>query len=277
VSYPSIDNDEALRLLERLDVLILDVRTPQEHAQLGHIAGARLLPVQCIASAPAVLPRDGRPILVYCEHGVRSRHAADLLVRVGFDNVHNLAFGMAEWHGPREMGETPLWGPSPWLLEHASLYASKRRVLDVACGRGRHALLFAAAGFEVTAMDRHAESLAELRASAAALGVRVDTREVDLEAPDYSFGAETWDVIVVTRYLHRPLFPALRTALAPDGLLVYETFTTAQRDEPTGPSRPEFLLEPGELRALVAPLEIVAYDEEVVDARHLARVVARKP
>src|SRR5690606_15114776 len=66
VSYPSLGNDEALRLLERPDVLILDVRTPQEHAQLGHMPGARLLPVQCIASAPAVLPRDGRPVLVYC-------------------------------------------------------------------------------------------------------------------------------------------------------------------------------------------------------------------
>jgi SAM-dependent methyltransferase len=224
-----------------------------------------------------VLPRDGRPILVYCEHGVRSRHAADLLVRAGFENVHNLALGMAEWHGPREMGEGRLWGPSPWVLEHAPLYASKRRVLDVASGRGRHALLFAAAGFDVTAMDRNAEALDELRASAAALGVSVDTRPVDMEASDYSFGPETWDVVVVTRYLHRPLFPALRAAVAPDGLLVYETFTAAQRDEPTGPSRPEFLLEPGELRALVAPLEIVAYDEDVVDAQHLARVVARKP
>lgn len=276
MAYPSLANDEALQLLARPDVLVLDVRTPDEYVQLGHIPGARLLPVQCIASAPAVLPRDGRPILVYCEHGVRSRHASDVLVRAGFANVHNLALGMAEWQGPREMGETPLWGPSSWVIDHAPLYASKRRVLDVASGRGRHALLFAAAGFDVTAVDRNAEALAELRASAAALGVGVDTRHADLEVQGYSFAPETWDVIVVTRYLHRPLFPALRAAVAPDGVLVYETFTTAQRDEPTGPSKPEFLLEPGELRRLVTPLEVVAYDEGVVDTHHLARVVARQ-
>lgn len=276
MAYPSLGNDEALRLIARPDVLILDVRTPDEYAQLGHIPGARLLPVQCIASAPAVLPRDGRPMLVYCEHGVRSRHAADLLVRTGFDNVHNLALGMAAWHGPREKGEGALWGPSPWVVDHAALYASKRRVLDVASGRGRHALLFAAAEFEVTAVDRDPDLLAELAASADALGVRVATRRVDLEVPDYSFAPETWDVIVVTRYLHRPMFPVLRAALAPDGVLVYETFTTAQRDEPTGPSRPEFLLEPGELRSLVHPLAVVAYDEGVVDTHHLARVVARQ-
>ncbi len=262
--------------MARPDVLVLDVRTPQEHAQLGHIPGARLLPVQCIASAPAVLPRDGRPILVYCEHGVRSRHAADVLVRAGFDNVHNLAHGMADWDGPRELGEGTIWGPSAWVLDHADLYASRRRVLDVASGRGRHALLFAAAGFEVTAVDRDAEALAELAASAQALSVSVTTRTVDLEVPDFSFAPETWDLVLVTRYLHRPLFGALRAALAPGGLLVYETFTSGHRNEPTGPSSDAFLLQPGELPRLVAPLEIVDQAEGLVDGQHLAAVVASR-
>src|SRR5690606_2531077 len=125
-----------------------------------------------------------------------------------------------------------------------ALYQGHRRVLDVAAGRGRHALLFAAAGFEVTAIDRSAEARAELARNADALGVRVSLRDTDLETDAFTFDGETWDVIVVTRYLHRPLFPALREALAPGGVLVYETFTIAQRDEPTGPSSSAFLLEP---------------------------------
>lgn len=276
MTYQTVNNDTAAALLAAEDVLVLDVRTPAEHEGLGHLPGARLLPVQCIASAPAVIPRDGRPILVYCEHGVRSRHAAEVLVRAGYPHVYNLAEGMAEWTGPRVHGSTPLWGPSAWIIEHAHLYASKSRVLDVACGRGRHALLFAAAGFEVTAVDRDADALAGMTASAAALGVSVNARADDMEVPGYTFAPRSWDVIVVTRYLHRPLFGALRDALAPGGLLVYETFTAGQRDEPTGPSSEAFLLQPGELLSLVAPLELIDQFEGVVDGQHLAAVVARR-
>lgn len=276
MTYRTLTEADARALLDRDDVLVLDVRTPPEHAQLGHIPGARLLPVQAIAAAPAVVPRDGRPILVYCEHGVRSRHAAEVLERAGFANVHNLAHGMADWSGPRAFGESPLWGPSPWVLEQAAHYTGKRRVLDVAAGRGRHALLFAASGFTVTAVDRDLDALAELRASAEALDLRVETRVVDLEAGDYTFAPEQWDIVIVTRYLHRPLFAALREAVAPGGVLVYETFTTAQRDEPTGPSCPDFLLEPGELTGLVAPLEVVDEAEGLRDGAHLAAVVARR-
>ncbi len=274
MSYQTVTEDQAAAVLRAGDALVLDVRTPGEFATLGHLPGARLLPVQCIASAPAVLPRDGRPILVYCEHGVRSRHAADVLVRAGFPNVLNLAGGMADWHGERAFDEPLVWGPSPWVLEHAALYQG--RVLDVAAGRGRHALLFAAAGFEVTAIDRSPDACADLARNAAALGVHVDVRHADLEAEDFSFGEESWDVVVVTRYLHRPLFPALRDALSPGGVLVYETFTSAQGDEPTGPSSPAFLLHPGELPELVIPLEVVASHEGLVGGQHLAGIVARK-
>src|SRR5690606_28228985 len=137
-------------------------------------------------------------------------------VRTGFANVLELAHGMAEWQGDRAFGEGTVWGPSPWVLEHAARYQGRRRVLDVAAGRGRHALLFAAAGFEVTAVDRDGAAREELASSAAGLGVQVDIRDADLEADGYTFGG-TWDIVVVTRYLHRPLFPALRDALAPDG------------------------------------------------------------
>ena len=64
--------EEAERLLA-LGAIVLDVRTPREHEELGHIPGALLLPVELVAAAPAALPDDGRPVVVVCEHGVRSR------------------------------------------------------------------------------------------------------------------------------------------------------------------------------------------------------------
>ena len=107
----------------------------------GTFAGAWLLPVDLIASAPAVLPEDGRPVLVYCEHGVRSVAASRLLSAAGIDRVLNLAGGLAVWTGPREFGPGVLRGPSSWLIQNADLLPRGGKVLDVACGGGRHALL----------------------------------------------------------------------------------------------------------------------------------------
>jgi rhodanese-related sulfurtransferase len=275
MTYRTVNHADAGTLLTRDDIIVLDVRTPGEFTSLGHMPAARLLPVQCIASAPAVVPR-GRPILVYCEHGVRSRHAADVLVRTGYDDVSELAHGLSAWTGPRVYDEAPIWGPSAWVLDNADLYGGHPRALDLACGRGRHALLFAAAGFSVTAIDRDADALAALASSAGALGLQVALRTQDLEAIDVDLGNEVFDLIVVTNYLHRPLFPALRRALAPGGLLVYDTFTTPQAALEAGPRNPAFLLEPGELVTLVAPLEIVRSHEGLVDGQHRARVVARR-
>ena len=273
--FHSIGPNDAAARLATDDVLVLDVRTPEEFEQLGHIPGAWLLPVQYIASAPAVVPRDGRTILVYCEHGVRSRHAAEVLTRAGYEQVLNLEHGMSAWSGPRAFDAEPIKGPAAWVLQHADLYKGHHRMLDVACGRGRHALLFAAAGFTVDAVDRDGEALVALRSAAEALGLTVRTRQLDLEQLGVDLGTEAFDLIVVTNYLYRPLFPALLRALAPGGLLVYETFTVEQARLPDGPSNPDFLLEPGELRSLVAPLDVLREHEGVVDGHHRAGIVAR--
>jgi SAM-dependent methyltransferase len=170
--------------------------------------------------------------------------------------------------------------PSPWLLECADLLPQSGRALDVACGRGRHALLLAAAGFEVTAVDRDAETLRWLDAQARGLGLSVETVVHDLEPPD----AEPllprpeagYALVVVFRYLHRPLFPALRRALAPLGCLVYETFTREQARH-GHPKNPAYLLERGELFSLLAPLEIVRRREGERSGAFLAGAAARWP
>ncbi|MGE0363268.1 MAG: rhodanese-like domain-containing protein [Vicinamibacterales bacterium] len=268
-----IDHPEAVRLVAEGAVTVVDVRTPQEHARLGHIPGARLLPVDVVAAGPAVLPDDGRPLLVYCEHGVRSRVAAAVLAAAGTAPVLELRGGLAGWRGPREFGPGRVEGPAAWLLENADLLRPRMRVLDVAAGRGRHALLFAAAGCPVTAVDRDAAAMARLDRIAAAMGHPVTTAVVDLEAGAVDFGIGAYDLVVVTHYLHRPLMPALVAAVAPGGMLVYETFTTAQaaRGKPTNPA---YLLQPGELPTLVAPLVVARSREGVYDDREVAAVVA---
>jgi SAM-dependent methyltransferase len=147
--------------------------------------------------------------------------------------------------------------------------------LDVACGRGRHALWLAKHGWRVTAVDRDADVLRELESEARRQGLTVTARVADLESGPAPLPYQAFDVIVAVHYLHRPLFPGLLAALRPGGVLVYETFTTAQavRGKPTNP---DFLLRPGELRDLVSPLEILEWREGAFDGRELSSVVARR-
>jgi SAM-dependent methyltransferase len=165
--------------------------------------------------------------------------------------------------------------PAIWVQNHAHLLPVSGRALDVACGRGRHALWLAARGLNVLALDRDPESIRAVRETATQCGLPVIAEVRDLETGDVSLRKNLFDVIVVAHYLHRPLFPALLTALRGDGLLIYETFTRAQalRGKPTNP---DFLLAEGELRRLVEPLEIVDYREGLFEEREVASVVARK-
>ena len=278
----------AAELVASESVRVLDVRNPDEWAELGTIPGAILLPLDLLACAAATLPREGAPILVCCEHGIRSRTAARFLATAGFPRVLDMTGGMSCWTGPRQFGThdiDPVVGPSSWLLLNADLLrpppavrpgaaTRSRRAPDVSCGRGRHALLLAAAGLEVRALDRDAEALASLRQAAGRLGLPVEAELVDLEAPGTDLGDGLYDIVLGIHYLHRPLFPALRRSLRTGGVLIYETFTVAQaaRGKPTNP---DYLLKPGELRRLVAPLEIVREREGEFEGRCVASVAAR--
>jgi len=125
-------------------------------------------------------------------------------------------------------------------------------VLDLACGSGRHARLFAGLGHDVLAVDRDTAALAAMAGEK-----RIRTVTVDLEdGSPWPFSGQRFAGIVVTNYLHRPLLPALAAALTPDGVLVYETFMLG--NERFGkPSNAQFLLQPGELwRVLGSRLQV---------------------
>lgn len=165
--------------------------------------------------------------------------------------------------------------PARWLTDHAHLLPPRAMALDVACGTGRHALWLAAHGSSVVALDRDPGAIEALQKEAALLDLPIDAAVSDLESGLHPLPRDTFDVIVVVHYLHRPLFPSLIAALGPGGLLIYETFTRAQaaRGKPTNP---DFLLMEGELRRLVEPLEILDWREGAFDDRDLASIVARK-
>jgi SAM-dependent methyltransferase len=175
--------------------------------------------------------------------------------------------------GPPERTEAPSRGghgaeaPSAWVLRFAARVAPGSRVLDVACGRGRHARLFAGQGCVVDAVDIDAEAGEAL---AQVPGVRF--LRADLEGGPWPYAGRQFDAIVVTHYLHRPLLPLLAEALAPGGVLIYETFMVGQ--EGFGrPRNPAFLLRPRELLDAFGPLlAVLAFEEGVVSLPRPARV-----
>jgi SAM-dependent methyltransferase len=165
--------------------------------------------------------------------------------------------------------------PATWLVENVSLLPRGLPVLDVASGAGRNALFLAAAGWHVHAVDRDADALATLRASADVAGVQVSTEVLDLENSTTAFGEQEFGGVVVFNYLHRPLVPGLIASLAVGGVLIYETFTIGQ-EKRGHPKNPLFLLNRGELAQLVAPLAILRSREGDFEGRLIASIVAQR-
>ena len=165
--------------------------------------------------------------------------------------------------------------PSPWVRRWSHLVAPGATVLDVACGAGRHVRWFAARGARVTGVDRDAAALARLRATLDADASDAELVTADLESDPWPFAGRRFGAVVVARYLWRPLLPAIVASVDTGGVLLYETF--ARGNESVGrPSRPEFLLKPGELLGVAAGLRIVAYEDGFLDtpSRFMQRVAA---
>jgi SAM-dependent methyltransferase len=148
------------------------------------------------------------------------------------------------------------------------------RALDVAMGRGRHVLALASAGWRAFGVDQRLDAVRDAHEKARAAGVAISAWVADLTAAPLPRSA--FDLIVVTRYLQRDLFPALRETLKPGGFVVYETFTIRQRERGTGPTSAAYLLEEGELEGYFDGFDVLFY-EETLSPEAVARLVARKP
>jgi SAM-dependent methyltransferase len=151
------------------------------------------------------------------------------------------------------------------VLRWAHLVRPGGSVLDLACGSGRHLRWFAERGFAVTGVDRDAAAVEPLRDHATII-------VADIEGGPWPLAGRSFDAVVVTNYLWRPLLPAIVSSVAPGGVLIYETF--AAGNETVGkPSRPDFLLRPGELLEATADLRTVAFEDGFLD--HPPRFVQR--
>jgi SAM-dependent methyltransferase len=154
---------------------------------------------------------------------------------------------------------------SPWVQRWSHLVPPGGTVLDVACGHGRHMRWFAGRGQAVIGVDRSPDAIVAV----AGLGTAV---EADIENDPWPFADAVFDAVVVTNYLWRPLLPTLVASVAEGGVLIYETFAIG--NESVGkPSRPDFLLQPGELLRSCTGLNVVAYEDGFCD--HPERFVQR--
>ncbi len=157
---------------------------------------------------------------------------------------------------------------SPWVRRWSHLVRPGRPVLDVACGAGRHMRSFAARGHPVTGVDRDPAAVA----AAQGLGQVV---HADIENGPWPFEGQRFGGVVVTNYLWRALLPMIVDSVEPGGVLIYETF--AAGNETVGkPSRPDFLLRPGELLHVCAALRVVGFEDGYLDEppRFVQRIAA---
>lgn len=162
--------------------------------------------------------------------------------------------------------------PSAWVRRWSHLVPAGGSVLDVACGQGRHLRWFAQRGHTVTGVDRSPEAIATVTSLGEAVQADIENDPWPLVQAGQP---RQFDAVVVTNYLWRALLPVIRQSLAPGGVLLYETFAIG--NETVGkPSRPDFLLQSGELLREFADLRVVAYEDGFITqpARFVQRIAA---
>lgn len=157
----------------------------------------------------------------------------------------------------REAISTP--DPAVVLVQNAHLLPSRGIALDLACGLGANALFLAERGLDVHAWDLSPVAITRLQQEARHRGVALETAARDIEAAPPA--PDSFDVIIVARYLERALAKPIMDALRPGGLLYYQTFTRARVDD-IGPKNDDYRLSDNELLRLFAGLRLVVYREE---------------
>ena len=258
---------------------IVDLRDAHEFAR-GHLPGAGHVLLAELGVRRMELPSRKSAVLLVHDDPALARAAAEQLAARGYERVQWLDRPLAAEPGARAStaAAVRLWSPSAFLERVlAGPPRGAGRALDLACGSGRAAVHLAQLGWRVEAWDVDASALELAEAFAARVGTRIATRLCDLEDGPLPDPDPRFDAIVVIRYLHRELFPWIERALAPGGVLVYETFRVGQ--EKFGhPRRARHLLEPGELARSFPSLVVEIHEESPEhEPPVMARLRAAKP
>ena len=254
----------------------LDLRSEAEFAG-GHLPGAGNLPLAELEARRHELPRRGAPL--YLVGGALVAAGARALAERGRWELAGSLEPPRAWPAAALVQDAPLplWSPNPWLAAHWQALPPGGRVLDLAMGSGRNAVWLAQQGLRVHGVDILPEAVSMAAALARRHGVELAGRVEDARLPA-ALAPGDWDGLVVIDFLERALLARLAAALAPGGVLIYETFTREQARAGGKPRDARWLLEAGELRAAFAgALEILAAREgEVEPGRHVASLVARR-
>ena len=174
--------------------------------------------------------------------------------------THPLNLKITDMHGTE--------APSNWVTRWTHLLPPQSRVLDLACGAGRHMRWLAENGHRCVGVDRSSEALQVAKAHGQVI-------EADIETGDWPLLGKQFDAVIVTNYLWRPLMPRILESLTPTGFLIYETFALGH-EKYGKPSRPDFLLQPGELLQTCSQMHVIAYENGYSDQppKVVQRIVA---
>ncbi|RVU85752.1 methyltransferase domain-containing protein [Leucothrix sargassi] len=274
------------------DTVLIDCRPHSEYIQ-GHIKGACSLPATTLFERMHELPKRTAPIHL-CGGEADLLTAADYLLDRGHSVVQQTVWTVElerelSATGALEVGDQSkqLWQPAPLLQCFINEIAPKHRIntgkgLDIACGAGRDLAYLATKGWQMTGIDRSEDSLARVATLAKCCNVDVETILLDTEIgsdPFTQFDDDSFDLICVARYLHRPLFPYIKRLLKPKGIIIYQTFMEGCEQTEIGrPKNPNFLLKPGELAEIFADTDILLDEVEILeDGRPVAAFIARMP
>jgi tellurite methyltransferase len=272
--------------------VIVDIRHREAYCR-RHLQTAVSIPWGGLPRSLFLLPPRPRPILVVAHSAAVAQEAGTFLASRGWTQVAwlNASMGDPGLQLPPNLwqaGPFPnrVWEPAPLLQEYASHLPQHGDAIDLACGSGRECAFLALRRSRVLGVDLLPDALRQARTLARAACVapgNLSLRRFDLTdavVVESLLRPHRFQLITCFRYLDRALLPAIATALATGGWLIYQTFIEAQAQAGRKPMRPEYLLRPGELRQVFETanrIEIVHYAEGPdVRGDHMASLVARR-
>ncbi len=265
---------------------VIDLRSKNAYEK-GHLKGASHFPLNRLLDNLHELPSRQNPVsLVGSEQELSL--ASEWLQQKGYRIKYQILadesfFKQIEPKGWLEIGgqSKRLWQPASIVKQFVNSYAGLTQGnlgLDLACGAGRDSVFLTLKGWQMTSVDYSETALAKLQQMASGLDLMIQRQCLDIERDFHALLAEkkTYDLVLVIRYLHRPILPLIPQLLNKKGILLYQTFL--QGAEAFGsPKNPRFLLKPGELADVFAGFNILYDNKEILpDGRPTNAFIAQK-
>jgi len=267
------------------DLGLIDLR-PAAQFLTNHIRNSCSLPWQRLPQSMHELPANHVPIAILGDLEQLTQATA-FLTSKGYQIAEHIEVSEELWHQASEQDllETGchskmLWQANPLLtecIEQVEQAITGRSIIDLACGAGRDSVYLATRGWQVTAIDNKEDTLERCQNLSESSQVKLTTLNINLENQTDPLADLQSDLVLVMRYLHRPLFPAIDKLIKPGGALIYSTFMVGS-EQYGSPRNPAYLLRAGELADCFSHYHILIDEQrELADGRPVALFVATKP